>query len=233
MRRFARGRHLATLTVLFVALGGVAYAASGSPFVGPHGNINSCVAPGGGEVNVWRPGHRCSGGRVGLAWPGIAQVGATGTTGATGAAGATGTTGPSNPAATTVDGEAVTKLSLKEPTPASGTTSLTLYGGSGLTILADCDSSGNASLQANGPTSADSELTVSGYQDGGTGYYGSQTATLGPASLVPLGPSDAGEASFSYAASSGAVVTGNIGYQKAPSFGNAAGCAFFGTVISG
>ena len=233
MRRLIRGRYLAALTALFVALGGVAYAASGSPFVGPHGNINTCVPPGGGGVNVWKPGHRCSGGRVGLAFPAIPQTGATGATGATGTAGATGATGPSNPAATTVDGETVTKLSLKEPTPATGTTSLTLYGGSGLTILANCDSSGNASLQANGPASADSELTVSGFQDGGTGYYGSQTGTLGPASLVPLGPSDAGEASFSYASSSGAVVTGNIGYQKAPSFGNAAGCAFFGTVVSG
>jgi hypothetical protein len=28
-------------------------------------------------------------------------------------------------------------------------------------------------------------------------------------------------------------VTGNIGYQKAPSLGSFAGCAFFGTVISG
>jgi len=219
-------------TALFVALGGGAYAATTS-FVGPHGNINTCVPPAGGEVNVWKPGHRCTGGRVGLAFPGNVQAGATGSTGPTGLTGATGATGLPNPAATTVDGQTVTKLSLKEPTPTSGTTSVTLYSGAGLTILAACDSSGNASLQANGPASADSELTVSGYQNGGTGYYGSQTNTLGPASLAALGPASAGQATFSYASSAGQVVTGNIGYQKAPSLGSFAGCAFFGSVISG
>jgi hypothetical protein len=216
-------------TALFIALGGGAYAATTS-FVGPHGNINTCVPPAGGEVNVWKPGHRCTGGRVGLAFPVNAQAGATGASGPTGL---TGATSPTNAAATTVDGQTVTKLSLKEPTPTSGTTSVTLYSGSGLTILAACDSTGNASLRANGPGSADSELTISGYQNGGTGYYGSQTNTLGPSSLAALGPANAGEASFSYASSSGQVVTGNIGYQKAPSLGSFAGCAFFGTAVSG
>jgi len=233
MRRMIRTRftfaNIVAGTALFVALGGGAYAATTS-FVGPHGNINTCVPPAGGEVNVWKPGHRCTGGRVGLAFPGNVQAGATGSTGPTGL---TGATGLPNPAATTVDGQTVTKLSLKEPTPTSGTTSVTLYSGAGLTILAACDSSGNASLQANGPASADSELTVSGYQNGGTGYYGSQTNTLGPASLAALGPASAGQATFSYASSAGQVVTGNIGYQKAPPLGSFAGCAFFGSVISG
>lgn len=236
MRRMIRTRftfaNIVAGTALFVALGGGAYAATTS-FVGPHGNINTCVPPAGGEVNVWKPGHRCTGGRVGLAFPGNVQAGATGSTGPTGLTGATGATGLPNPAATTVDGQTVTKLSLKEPTPTSGTTSVTLYSGAGLTILAACDSSGNASLQANGPASADSELTVSGYQNGGTGYYGSQTNTLGPASLAALGPASAGQATFSYASSAGQVVTGNIGYQKAPPLGSFAGCAFFGSVISG
>jgi hypothetical protein len=230
MRRTIRSRftfaNIVAGTALFVALGGGAYAATSS-FVGPHGNINTCVPPAGGEVNVWKPGHRCTGGRVGLAFPVNAQPGATGLTGATGA------TGQANPAATTVDGQTVTKLQLKEATPTSATASVTLYSGSGLTILANCDTSGNASLQANGPASADSDLTVSGYQNGGTGYYGSQTNTLGAASLAALGPANAGEAAFSYASSGGQVVTGNIGYQKAPSLGSFAGCAFFGTVISG
>jgi hypothetical protein len=233
MRRMIRTRftfaNIVAGTALFIALGGGAYAATTS-FVGPHGNINTCVPPAGGEVNVWKPGHRCTGGRVGLAFPVNAQAGATGASGPTGL---TGATGPTNAAATTVDGQTVTKLSLKEPTPTSGTTSVTLYSGSGLTILAACDSTGNASLQANGPGSADSELTISGYQNGGTGYYGSQTNTLGPSSLAALGPANAGEASFSYASSSGQVVTGNIGYQKAPSLGGFAGCAFFGTAVSG
>ena len=242
MRRMIRNRftfaNIVAGIALFVALGGGAYAATTS-FVGPHGYINTCVPPAGGGVNVWKPGHGCSGGRVGLAFPANAAAGAkgatgsTGPTGLTGLTGATGATGAPNPAATTVDGQTVTKLSLKEPTPTSGTTSVTLYSGAGLTILAACDSSGNASMQANGPASADSGLTVSGYQNGGTGYYGSQTNTLGPSSLAALGPAIAGEAAFSYESSGGQVVTGNIGYQKAPSLGSFAGCAFFGSVISG
>lgn len=218
---------------LFCAVGGAAYAASSSSFVGPHGNINGCVARSGGELNIWKPGHNCSGGRVNVAFPVRGQGGPAGATGATGITGATGATGATNPSATTVDGETVTKLLLKEPTPATGMTTATLYNANGLTILAECDNAGNASLQANGPASADSVLTVSGFQSGGTGYFGSQTSTLGPASAASLGPPSAGETSFSYASSSGQMVTGGIGYQKAPSFGTFNGCAFFGTVTSG
>lgn len=217
---------------LFCAVGGAAYAASTS-FVGPHGNINGCIGRNGGELNIWKPGHRCSGGRVNIAFPVRGQAGPAGATGATGTTGATGATGAVNPAATTVDGQTVTKLLLKEPTPATGMTSQTLFSGGGLTILAECDNAGNASLQANGPASADSVLTVSGYQSGGSGSFGSQTSTLGPASAASLGPPSAGETSFSYASSSGQTVTGNIGYQKSPSFGAFNGCAFFGTVVSG
>jgi len=122
---------------------------------------------------------------------------------------------------------------VKVPTPTSGVTGPTLYSNSGLTILAQCDSSGNASLVANGPSTADSDLTVSGYDNGSTGAYGSQTPTLGATSSAPLGPSGAGESSFSYASGSGVVVTGSIGYQKAPSLGSYPGCAFFGTVTTG
>jgi hypothetical protein len=211
--------------LLLVGVGGVAYAAaSGSAFIGSNGSITSCLPPRGGEIKVWLPGHRCSGGWAQLNW---AAVGATGTSGATGA------TGPINPDSTTVDGQSVTKLLLREPTPGSGTTTATLYGGtgSGLTILADCDSSGNASLVANGPSSNDAELTVSGY--GTSGAYGSQTGTLGSASNAVLGPAGSGDGSFSYASSSGGVVTGTIGYQKANSFNNYAGCAFFGHVTAG
>lgn len=233
MQRTTRMRcALATLVVFGVAAG-AAYAAGGTSFVGAHGNINACVPPRGGEVNVWKPGHRCTGGRVALAFPARAQNGAPGQRGPTGVTGPIGPTGATNPAAVTVGGESVTKLLLKEPTPASSTSSVTLYSTDGLTILANCDSSGNASLQANGPASADSELTVSGFQHGGSGAFGSQTATLGPSSLAPLGPSSAGHTTFSYADSAGHVITGEIGYQSAPSFGNFAGCGFFGTVVSG
>ncbi len=238
MRRLSPRRStfvkVAAVLGLCVAGGGVAYAASSSSFIGPHGNINVCLPPNGGRFNVWKPGHHCSGGWVALAIPARVPAGPPGAPGAPGAAGATGPTGATGPAnATTVDGETVTKLSLRVPTPASSSTSETLYTGAGLTILAACDSSGNASLAANGPASADSELTFSGYGNAGTPTFGAQVNNLGPASMAPLGPSSAGETSFSYAGSSGQVVTGAIGYQKAPSFGSVAGCAFFGTVTSG
>jgi hypothetical protein len=226
--------------VVFAAIGGVAYAASATSFIGPHGNINACVPPSGGELNVWKPGHGCSGGRVGLAFPARAQNGAqgpagpAGAVGATGASGPTGATGPVNPNATTVDGETVTKLSLRESTPGSGTSTQTLDAIDGLTILASCDSSGNASLAANGPASANSELTVAGYDSTGTPAFGSQTASLGPSSLAVLGPAGSGEATFTYANTAGQILTGTIGYQKANAFGGSfTGCAFFGTLTSG
>ena len=233
-----RGRYVVVATALLVALGGGAYAlAASSPFVGAHGNINTCVPPTGGEVNVWKPGHRCTGGRVGLAFPTSGAQGKAGATGATGATGGTGATGATNPSASTVDGETLTKLMLKVSTPATGTTSQALYNGTalgnGLVIVAACDNSGTASLVANGPASANSGLTISGYANGGTNAFGSQTATLGPTSNATLGPAGSGETSFSYAASGGAVATGQIGYQSAPSPGSFAGCTFFGTVTSG
>ena len=225
----------AVALAVFAALGGVAYAATGASFIGPHGNINTCVPAAGGEVNVWKPGHRCTGGRVGLAFPARAQNGAqgpAGQAGAVGATGPTGATGPVSPNATTVDGETVTKLALREATPGSGTTTQTLNATDGLTILASCDTSGAASLAANGPATADSELTVGGYA--GVAAFGSQTAALGPASLAVLGPAVSGETSFTYANSSGQIVTGTIGYQRASAFGGSfAGCAFFGAITSG
>jgi hypothetical protein len=225
----------AVALAVFAALGGVAYAATSASLIGPHGNINSCVPPNGGEVNVWKPGHRCTGGRVALAFPARAQNGAQGPAGQAGAAGATGptgATGPVNPNATTVDGETVTKLSVREATPGSGTTTQTLNATDGLTILASCDASGAASLAANGPASADSELTVGGYA--GAAAFGSQTASLGPSSLAVLGPAGSGETSFSYANTAGQIVNGTIGYQRANAFGGSfVGCAFFGTITSG
>ena len=209
-------------TALFAGIGGVAYAAGSSTFVATNGSITSCLPPHGGQVHVWLPGHHCSGGWVQLNW---------GAVGATGPAGATGPQGPSNPSATTVDGQTVSKLDLKESTPGSGTTTATLYSADGLTILAQCDSSGNASLVANGPSSNDSELTLTGYAN--SAAFGSQTNNLGSTTNAVLGPTGSGAASFSYASSSGSVITGTIGYQKASSFSSFAGCAFFGDATSG
>jgi hypothetical protein len=218
----------------FAAVGGVAYAASGSSFIGSHGNINTCVPPGGGEVNVWKPGHRCSGGRVGLAFPAHAQSGTAGPAGPAGPSGPTGATGPVNTNATTVDGENLVKLSLREATPGSGTTSQTLWSNDGLTITASCDSGGAASLTANGPSTADSELTFSGYDSSMTPSFGGQIANLGPSSAAALGPAGSGEVSFSYASNGGPIVTATVGYQHASSYGSSyAGCAFFGTLVYG
>ncbi len=214
---------LTAATVLCLGVAGAAYAATGtSQFVGPAGNITSCLPPRGGQVHIWLPGHRCSGGWAQLNW---------GVVGATGPAGATGATGPVNPSANTVNGQSISKLMLKVPTPGSGTTTSTLYSANGLTILAECDSSGNASLVANGPSSNDSELTVSG--ESNSGAFGSQANNLGASSNATLGPAASGHASFSYASSSGTVLTGSIGYQKASSFASYAGCAFFGDITSG
>lgn len=224
-RARSRPVRLGAIVALFGGLGGAAYAAGSSSFLAANGTITSCLPPNGGVPHFWKPGHRCSGGWVAL------DFSAAGATGPSGATGATGATGQANPDATTVDGQSVSKLLLREPTPDSGTTTATLYAADGLTILADCDSSGNASLVANGPASDDSELTVTGY--GPSGAYGSQTSTLGAASDAVLGPAGSGAASVSYASSSGSVITGTIGYQKADSFNNYAGCAFFGDLTAG
>jgi hypothetical protein len=226
-RRFAARSRLTKVAVCaaaFAALGGVAYAAETSPFIGPRGNINTCLPPGGGVAHFWKPGHSCSGGYVGLAIP-------TNDAGATGPAGATGATGATNSNATAVNGQTPTDLSLREPTPTTGTSSATLYSQDGLTIVADCATSGSASVVADGPASADSELTVSGYASAAA--FGSQTDTLGPSSNAVLGASGSGESSFSYENSSGQVITGTIGYQAVTSFASYAGCAFFGDVSAG
>lgn len=225
------GLRIVACAAVFAALGGVAYAATNPGFIDSSNHINSCLPPDGGQVHVWHPGHGCSGGWQALAFAATAQSGATGPQGVTGLTGPQGATGPVNPNATTVDGETLAKLSLKEPTPTSSTTVQTLYSGDGLTILANCDNAGNASLQANGPASADAELTVNGVDTGAT-PFGSQTNTLGPTSFAPLGAPSSGQTTFSYASSSGAVVTGSIGYQHAPAFGAYSGCGFFGTVTS-
>jgi len=241
MRRLIRShRTMAKAGLVLAAFmaiaGGVAYGASSKALIGQRGNINSCVSPKGGEVNVWKwPSHHCSGGRVTLSWPAHSTpgpAGPAGPAGHVGATGPTGATGPSNPAATTVDGETVAKLQLKEATPGSGSATQTLYSADGLTVTALCSSSGTASLQANGPAGADSELTISGFQ-GTSSSFGSQTATLGPSSNATLGAAGSGESTFSYANSAGQVISGRIGYQSAPSSGTYAGCSFFGVATAG
>ena len=85
------------LAVFMAVVSGVAYGASSKALIGAHGNINSCVSPNGGEVNVWKwPSHHCSGGRVTLSWPAHPTAGPVGPAGRAGATGPTGATGPAN-----------------------------------------------------------------------------------------------------------------------------------------
>lgn len=222
-RRLAR---VGVVTACLAVSGGVAYAAESSPFVGPRGNINSCLPPNGGALHVWKPGHGCSGGWAALAFP------TSGTTGPTGTTGNTGATGAANPAAISLDGQTLTKVMTREPTPSTVPNPVTLYDNDGLTITGNCSSSGVASLAASGPASADSELTVSGF-DSVDGGYGSQTNSLGAASNIALGPAGSGEATFSYSNTAGQLVNGQLGYQSADSYATYLGCAFFGDITTG
>jgi len=217
-------------TALFVALGGGAFAATGGSFVSGSGALHGCIAKRGGALSIVRRGRRCQKRTISLVFGATGRTGATGPTGATGQTGPPGPAGQPNPSATTVNGETVTKLYLKEPTPAATMTTQTLYSQDGLTILAQCDNAGNADLEANGPASADSALAVSGYY--GSGPFGSETNSLGPSTFASLGPPNGGHASFSYENAQGQVITGDLGYAKAP-VGSFNGCTFFGVVTSG
>ena len=124
----------------------------------------------------------------------------------------------------------MTKLFKVEPTPPTTMTILPLFTGDGLTILAECDNAGNASLVANGPASADAQLATTGHSN--TGAFGLQYNNLGSASNDSLSAGNSGVTSFSYATAGGDVVSGTIGYQTAPSFGAVNGCGFYGTVTS-
>ena len=72
MRRLISSRLTVTKAAvalgLFLAIGGVAYAASGSSFIGPHGMINTCVPPrrrsARGRAMPAAPCRRSSGGRA-------------------------------------------------------------------------------------------------------------------------------------------------------------------------
>ena len=220
---------LAVLGCAFSIAGGVAYGAttSSNSLINEQGNILACTHPGGGKWHIWPAGHVCSGGWQAVTFAATAKAGATGPRGTTGPAGPA---GPVNAAASSVNGVTPNKLSLRIPTPATGASTATLYGADGLTILAGCSSSGSATLEANGPAAADAGLTVVGYDS--TGSYGSQTATLGPTSAVPLGPAGSGSVTFEYTDPTGHIVTGKLGYLGAPSVGGYAGCSFFGKVTA-
>jgi hypothetical protein len=221
---------LAALGAAFAVAGGVAYGATSNSLIDTQGNILACVHPGGGKWHIWPAGHVCTGSWQPVTVASTGKAGAAGPKGATGPRGATGPSGPVNAAASSVNGVTPAKLSLRIATPATGTATTTLYAADGLTIVAGCTSSGAAVLEANGPSTANAGLTVSGYDS--TGNYGSQTAALGSASAAPLGPAGSGSATFEYTDTSSQVVTGRVGYLAAPSVGAYAGCSFFGKVAA-
>jgi hypothetical protein len=236
VRKHLTYANLMATVAVFVALGGGAYAATSGLLVGRGGVITGCVARNGGPLRVVKAGRKCPRGTVRLSFNQQGQPGKNGKNGANGkngkdgAVGKTGPAGLPNPNATTVDGQTVTKLMLREPTPVSSMASRTLFSGGGLTILAQCDNAGNARLIANGPASSNAELTSSGWDN--VSGFGHQNRALGPLSADSLSGGNSGQVSFSYSSSDGHVVTGNVGFQTAPSFGTLAECAFFGSVIS-
>lgn len=76
---------------LFVALGGVGYAATGG--FTSNGKLQACVNEE-GRLKLLQAGQHCKKGQKAVAWNQSGPAGAIGATGATGAAGASGATGP-------------------------------------------------------------------------------------------------------------------------------------------
>ncbi len=95
-RRPSHGTVVAYLA-LFLAIGGRAYAASGS-FVGHNGAINGCVPKGGGALKVFKPGKKCPGGNVPVSFNAKGPEGPAGPQGLPGKDGAAGLQGPIGPA---------------------------------------------------------------------------------------------------------------------------------------
>jgi hypothetical protein len=82
---------------LFVALGGVSYAASGGFVSG--GQLKACVNEG-GSITLLKSGKHCKRGQKPIAWSQQGPAGPQGQPGANGAPGATGATGLTGPAGT-------------------------------------------------------------------------------------------------------------------------------------
>lgn len=82
---------------LFLAIGGGAYAASGS-FVGHDGAIKGCVPKGGGALKVFKPGKKCPRGSVPVSFNVKGPQGSAGAPGVPGKDGLPGAQGPIGPA---------------------------------------------------------------------------------------------------------------------------------------
>jgi hypothetical protein len=85
------GNNAIALLALFVALGGVGYAASGGFTSG--GQLRACVH-GNGSLTLLKPGKKCRKGQTSVSWNQQGRQGAKGLLGSQGAKGASGTQGP-------------------------------------------------------------------------------------------------------------------------------------------
>jgi hypothetical protein len=89
------------VVALFVALGGVSYAATGG-FTGSDGSLQGCVG-GHGQLTVIKPGKHCKKGQTAIRWSVIGPAGARGAAGPAGPRGSTGPEGAPNPHALTAE----------------------------------------------------------------------------------------------------------------------------------
>jgi hypothetical protein len=89
------GNNAIALLALFLALGGVGYAASGGFTTG--GQLRACVR-GNGSLTLLRAGKRCKKGQTAVAWNQLGQQGARGAVGPRGSSGAAGGSGAQGPA---------------------------------------------------------------------------------------------------------------------------------------
>lgn len=89
LRRHLTFANVAAATALFIALGGVAFAASSS-LIGSNGEIKACANKQTGELRAIKSGAKCSKKETTLSW---SQKGPKGDTGAAGSVGASGAPG--------------------------------------------------------------------------------------------------------------------------------------------
>jgi hypothetical protein len=152
-----------------------------------------------------------------------------GPSGATGPAGATGATGAANPAATSVDGESISKIFFAAP---ANTGATNIFVGDGLTLMATCGPSARIGLTA-ASTDDHAELNASGYA-GTTSSLPIDDNGFGSATILSATDNNEGSAIITYARPSGQDVTITFGVDYQDAFGSespSSACALWGTAV--